>query len=351
MPGAGLGSNISGTIIRNDIADVLDPFSFVLSRGGFIGERICPYYGVRNRFGEFPKKLLTNFLKRVETKRMEDGTLNRIATSIGTTQYTTRPFGLEYPIDHLQEDTYRGIWNMELDGINMLQDVMAREYEIHIADLVQRASSYDGDDATWRIHTVSKPWNDPDALILDDIEDAMLKRDKKVPEANCLIVSKRLYRQFSRNNQILGRISSHGAGVSEMPSNVTMSRLADLFNVEYILIGKGYYDDSKELSTDSEDDDTDDIGYKNINLNNIWRDDVAELGWILPPGQKVTFQAPVFGYTLVWERGPGGRGEVIDMYQEPRRNGRVYRIQKNYEVKLVGNRATTQLRGLWQDPQ
>jgi hypothetical protein len=349
MPGAGLGANISGTIIRNDIADVLDPFSDVLSRNGFIGERICPYYGVRNRFGEFPKKLLTNFLKRVEIKRMEDGTLNRIATSIGMTQYTTRPFGLEYPIDHLQEETYRGVWNMEIEGINMLQDVMAREYEIHIAELVQKKEFYDTN--AWQVHTVTTPWNDPDALILDDIEAAMLKRDKRVPDANCLIVSKRLFRQFSRNNQILARISSSGAGVSEMPSNVTTTRLCDLFNVEYILVGKGYYDDSKELSTDSLDDGTDDIGYKNLNLNNIWKDDVAELGWILPPGAKPTFRKPVFGYTLVWERGPGGRGEVIDMYPEPRRNGRVYRIQKNYEVKLVGNLATTQLRGLWQDPQ
>ena len=328
MPGAGLGFVNNGSVIlRDDIGSVLDPYREVLSRNGFIAGRIAPIMPVQKQAGEFLKKPIAAFLKRIDTRRMEDGTLRRIHVSIASGTYFVRPYGIEYPVDEWNHAVYASDWDMILDGVEEMRDAMARDHEIAVAELVQQEDQYLEDD--WR-HLVAKiPWNNPQASILDDVEHLRQRNERRMIPPNVMICSDRVYRQFTRNHQILARINSEGAGTQSLPGQILRSQLCDLFHVDEILVGKGIYDDDNETTADAKVD--------LPTLKRIWKDENVLFGRVVPAGQRPSLRIPSYAYTLQWRRGPGGRGTQIDQYLEPQRQGWVIRARTNYEIQVFGN--------------
>jgi len=340
MPGAGLGFVNNGSVIlRDDIGSVLDPYREVLSRNGFIAGRIAPIMPVRRQTGEFLKKPIAAYLKRINTKRMEDGTLRRIHVSIASGTYYVRPYGLEYPVDEWNHAVYQSDWDMILDGVEEMRDAMARDHEISVAELVQDPDQYSED---WRYIEAPTPWNDPTATILDDIERLRQRNERKMIPPNVMICSDRLYRQFTRNNQIIARIESSGAGTQSLPGQILRSQLCDLFHVDEILVGKGIYDDTNETTADA--------AVDLPPLQRIWKDENVLFGRVVPAGQSPSLRIPSYAYTLQWRRGPGGRGTQIDQYYEPQRQGWVIRARTNYEIQVFGNMTYSMIKNTF-DPE
>lgn len=338
MPGAGLGAVNNGSeILRDDIGSVLDPWREVMSRNGFIGGRVSPILPVKRQAGSFKRRPIGGFLKRINTKRMSDGTLRRIYVSMADGTFFTRPFGLEYPVDEWDRAVYENDWDMVTDGVEELRDAMARDFEISVAELVQDPAQYE---ESWQHVDAEKAWNDPTSDIIGDVERLRQLHEQRMIPFNAMIVSDRVYRQMLYNHAIIARINSEGAGTQTLPEQITKRQLCSLFLLDEILIGKGVYDPTNETTADSETD-------LPMNLNRIWKDDTVELGRVLPAGQTPSLRKPSYSYTLQWNRGPGGRGEQVDQYYEHQRQGWVMRVRTNRQILIVGNKTYGQIRGTW----
>lgn len=149
---------------------------------------------------------------------------------------SARDYGLEDPIPQDDIDHAAGRFNPVEQAVEAIQDLLALDREVRTAKMVMNAANYAASNKT----TLSTPWTDPAADVIGDIhaaQDAVVYMD-----VNVMTLGMQDWRALSTHPQIVKAINRN-SGDSGI---VTRQQVADLFELEEILVGRSRVNTSKK---------------------------------------------------------------------------------------------------------
>jgi hypothetical protein len=215
--------------------------------------------------------------------------------------YAAEEYGLEMKIDDRERSNSALPADLDETGTEVLTDVLLNVREQRVASLVTNAANFPAG------HTVTllaaDQWTDPTSTPIDDIEAgrAQIRRASgSLP--NRILMGYEVWTKLKRNAQVLNELNGERA---------TVQNVAELFEVESILIGSVLYNTTTEGQTEV--------------LGDRWGKDV--LLYYQPP--RPNLRVPGFGYQLVVQP------LRVFRYREPRINCDVIRVTEIRAEKIV----------------
>jgi hypothetical protein len=154
--------------------------------------------------------------------------------------------------------------------------------------------------------TPGTTWDDDASDPLQDVENAREGIVKLIGrEPNVMVIGREVWTDLRHHPDLLDRIKYTSTGI------MTPQLLAQLFEVQKLLIGNAVYDSAQEGATAS-------LGF-------IWGKH-AWLGWVPPnPGLMI----PAAGYVFTWKR------RTIEAFRRIEEKSNAYRAEQNYDVKVT----------------
>lgn len=165
------------------------------------------------------------------------GSVNKTSFTSTETPASVEDFGLEDPIPNDDIDNAPENYDPKGHSAMMLTDLIELDREKRVADLVFGAGTYGTNNklALTGTDVFSDPASDPIAIIMDSL-DSMIMR------ANVMTIGRVGFSALARNPKILKAInkSSGDSGVA------TRQQIADLFELEEILVGESFFNANKK---------------------------------------------------------------------------------------------------------
>lgn len=294
--------------LRPDIADSFMEFDLAAELGGYVANKVFPVVEVASQAGTFGKIPLEQLLKKRETKRAPGGGFSRSEFSFETAAYACQQHGAEEPVDDVEKAMYAEFFDAELvAGQRALADVM-RNAEDRIADAVFNTSTWTGSSLTT---SITNEWDDfSNATPINDVEAAVQQiYDNSGLWANALVINKKVFRNLRLCDQIRDRVSSSGAGSSEMQGNITVQQLAQAFDLRHIIVAGGSENTANEGQSAS--------------ISPIWSGEYAMVCRVAETGD---FKEPCIGRTFHWGAAGSTIGGTVDSYREEQTMSEIIRV-------------------------
>lgn len=173
-------------------------------------------------------------------KRSPGGEANKISRSVSSDTYFSNNYALKYPVTLEDRENADPIYRQNLinDAAGYVSRKLALGWEVRVRDLcftTANVGSSAGVNSAWSDPANSNPIGDI-TTALDNVQDTTGTRP------NRLVFGLAAWRSLRRNNQILNRIfgTNNGGG---FPS---VAQVANLLEVEQILVGQAYYNSAEE---------------------------------------------------------------------------------------------------------
>lgn len=297
--------------LRPDIKEAMKLFSLELNAKRMIGLRVFPVMEVDKQGGSFPKVKVESLLKLVDTARASGGGYHLAETDFEDDTYATKENGITIPVDRRNKAIYSE-FQSAVSTAAFARNIVMTNHEMRVASAVF-------DTATFTPTNASHAWSAlSSAEPILDVEGGVQRLYDKGIVANALIMSWKTFRNLRNIDQVIDRITSSGAGNAAKPSDITAAMLAQVFDLEYILVGGAQYNAAKEGQPAS--------------LQSIWSDNYCAVTRVAEPGS--TFEDASIGRTFHW----GGDGSSIDgtietYYDDDIRGDKVrYRMETQEKV-------------------
>lgn len=302
--------------LRPDLAAFFE-FNVDMEKAGYIGTKVLPVVETALQADNPGKLPLEALLFQADTKRNSGGDYNRGSWKFETFSYATEENGWEEPIDARDVARYRNLIDVESVAAMRAMNVVARNQEQRIANLVFNTSTWTGASLTTAI---TNEWDDfVNAVPLTDVEAAV----KKVYEgsglwANALVVNRQVFRNLRNCDQVIERIQSAGAGNPTKASDVTAQMLALAFDLEYVLVAGGSKNGAAEGQTASP--------------SQIWS---GEYAMVCKVATSNDMKEPCIGRTFHWSEDGSLIGGAIEEYEDARTRGRVLRVRHDTDEVIM----------------
>ena len=163
---------------------------------------------------------------------------------------------------------------------------------------------------------ITNEWDDAtNAVPVTDVEAAVQNvYDGSGLWPNALIVNKKVFRNLRLCDQIRDRISSSGAGSSEAAGNITAQQLAEVFDLQYILVAGG----SENTANEGQD----------ASISQIWSDEYA---MVCKVATSEDFKEPCVGRTCHWGEDGSSAGGTVESYYEPASRSDIIRVRHDVD--------------------
>jgi hypothetical protein len=292
--------------LRPDLASSLEEFDLQADRAGFIGLRVAPVIEVAKPSGNFGKVPIEQLLQTRDTKRAPGSGYSRGKFTFTSASFATAEHGAEEAVDDREAKIYNNYLNAELIATARARDAVLRNFEIRMAALIFNSSTWTGETLTTAVGTA---WTShDDATPVDDVEAAVLRVwGNSGLWPNALIMNRVVYRHLRQCAQVIDRITSGGAGQAAKAGDITPALLAQVFDVEEIIIAGSAKNTANIAATAS--------------LSSIWGNGYCMVGRVCrsadprEPGLARTFHygedGSSIGSTLESYRDETVRGDVI----------------------------------------
>ena len=284
---------------------IVDPVLTELARGyqneAFVGTELFPIVPVTKEAGKVPQFGKEAF-KLYRTERGLGADPNRISPEgRDWIEFQTEEHAIEYPIDHREEE--EDIFDHEQYATQLVMDVIQLRREKAIADTAQDLSIYpvtqkvtlSGTDQ-WTDYTNSDPIE-----VVKDMKSTLRKAIGREP--NVLLLGPDTFSALRDHPKIIERIKYSQKGI------VTTDLLAQIFDIERVVVGAGLYADEDGKFVD------------------LWQDN-AILAYVSRRGTRFD---PSFAYTFRKKGQP-----VIYKYDAPNGLVRFVLGTDNFCIKVVG---------------
>lgn len=303
--------------LRPDLGASLEEFNLAMDRNGFIGLRILPVIDVAEPSGTFGIIPVESLLQNRDTLRAPGSGYNRQKWAFESSSYATEENGAEDPVDDKEATLYRNYFDAELIATERVRDVVLRNQEKRIADLVFNATTFTGATLTTAIGT---EWSDTiNSTPLDDVEAALRKVwDLSGFWPRVLIINQHVYRNLRNNAQIIDRISSQGAGGQTRASDINKSALAQVLDLDEVIVASGTKNTALEGQTPV--------------FAEIWSSEYAMLARVAS-GNDV--REPALGRTFHWSADGSEIGAHIESYRDETVRGQIIRARHETAEKLL----------------
>lgn len=296
--------------LRPDLGSFME-FDLAASRAGFIGLSVLPVLNVPKQSSPFGKITLESMLQQRDTKRAPGGGYNRARFEFDADSYSCEEHGAEEPVDDREAEMYSEYFEAESLAALRARDIVLRNYEQRVASLVFDSGSYTPTG-------VSTEWSTASAVPLTDVETQVQALFALGVKANALVITWNVFRNLRNCTQILDRITASGAGGQIEPDKITPAKLAELFDLKYVLVGDAQKNTAQEGQTAS--------------LSTIWDDEYAAIMRI-PETRDI--REPCFGRTFHWSADGSQIGGTMESYRDETVRSDVIRCRMDTDEKVL----------------
>ena len=222
------------TTLRPDLASFTQ-LDLEMQQRGYVGTRILPSFPVSTSGGVFSVIKLASLLAaaNADTKRTSTGGYNQGNWEWEVRNYATAENGWEEPIDEREANMYANYLNLE-------EVAAARAWE-HVLNSLERriiAATVGATVTAGRTSAATAVWtNKASATPIDDVitaQDAVWLRTGMWPRT--VTMSRRAFRACRLTNQVVASLNSAGAGRASNQANITKEVLAELFDVDQVIV-------------------------------------------------------------------------------------------------------------------
>lgn len=281
----------------------------------YIGDEISPRIKVPNKSDSYSKWPIDTWFRRPSTtgiKRAPGAPFKRRDFDVGTGNYKTEQFGIEFPLDDSIKTNADAAFRMEQVPVEILTEDVVREREIRLAALLGSTANL-----TQNITLAgASQWNDVNSNIVKHIEDACDTIFSAIGRApNLVSFPRQVWRSVKHHPDLLDRIKYK----DRKEPTVSRANIEEIFSDSFdpatkILIPKAIYDSSAEGQSST--------------LTPIWGKDVL-IAYIAP---SPTLEQPSLTNTLEF------MGITTVRYREEKIDSDVFRVMEDVQEALVDAR-------------
>lgn len=303
--------------LRPDLASSLEEFDLLMDSSGFISHRVLPVIDVGAQSGNFGKIPLEELLKNRTTKRAPGSAYNRGHWKFETGTFATEEHGFEEPIDDREARAYAAYFDAEVMATTRCQRIIAENQEKRVADLVFNTTTWTGASLTT---SVSNEWDDAtNATPIADVEAAVQKvYDGSGLWANALVITRKVFRNLRNCDEVIERIHASGSGDRVRASDITVQQLAQVFDLDYILVGGGSKNSADEGQAAS--------------VAPVWS---GEYAMVCRVATGSDFREPCIGRIFHWS---GDSSEIdgrVEMYRDEVVRSDVVRVRHDVDEQIL----------------
>ena len=302
---------------RPDIAGSMMQYDLEASRRGFIGTQVLPVMEVgvdSSQYGIIP---LEELLQNRETARAPGAPYSRGTGKFTKKNFATEEHGTEEAVDAKRAKIYRNYLDAEVVAAKKCRDIVLRNQEKRCADLLFDATTWTGAALTTG---VTDEWDDYDnATPIADVDAA----NRKVFEnsgmyANALVINRNVFMNLRHCAEILDRIASSGAGNRTLPTDVTVQMLAQVFDLDYVLVGGGAQNTANEAQA--------------RDISHIWSGEYASVCRIATEPENI--EEPCVGRTFHYSEDGSEIGTIIETYWNEDRRSNIVRARHDVDERI-----------------
>jgi hypothetical protein len=300
---------------RPDLAESFMEFDLAMDARGFVANRVFPVIEVAKQSGNFGKIPIEQLLQARVTKRAPGGGYARGNWTFEPATYACEEHGAEEPVDDREATMYSDYFDAEVIAAQRAYSAVLRNAEQRVADAVFNATTF----ASYTT-ALTNEWDDAtNAVPLTDVEAAVQSvYDQSGLWANALIVNRKVFRNLRNCDQIKDRIASSGAGSSNAAGNVGVQQLAELFDLDYIIVAGSSKNSANEGQAASP--------------AQIWSGEYAMVCRVAT-GQD--FREPCIGRTFHWSEDGSSIGGTVETYREESVRSDVVRVRHDVDEVML----------------
>lgn len=227
--------------LRPDLAETLFEFDLQANQAGLVGQFIAPVIEVAKPFGQYPVVKLKELLKKRDTRRQNDGSYARGDGKGDKDTYFTEEHGFEEPVDDREAEMYGDWWDAEQLAAERTRDVVLRNYDERIVNMVTNAS----------VVTAAPPetalgWNQPNSKPIDDVTAARIAcRNRTGFVPNVMVLEWEAYEHLRSNEQIIERLKYSGH-TNPNKDNITEMALAQALALDEVKVANAMTNTANE---------------------------------------------------------------------------------------------------------
>ena len=249
---------------------------------GMIVDRILPTVPVMNQ-SDLIKTYSQADLYRIENAKRSPGTeANRIQLQVGSDYYFANNYALKgfVPIEDRKNADPGFIRDLEVGKVESIKDKLMMGWELRVAQTVTTSTNVN------TVYTVGSGWTDlVNADPFGDLNTALdYSWDSTGYRANRMVIGEQAWRNLSRNENIINKVNATGVEGGDM--NAKQRQIAELFELEEVLVGRAQYNSADEGIA--------------LNLTPMWSDTV----FLYYAPARPSLEEPSYGYSFRWTK-PG----------------------------------------------
>jgi hypothetical protein len=303
---------------RPDLATFLE-FDLESERAGYIATQVLPVMSVASQAGNFGKIKLAELLQQRQTKRAPGSGYARGSWTFDKATYATEEHGAEEPVDDREAKMYAEYFDAEQVSTMRAFSSVLRNAEERVANAVFNATTWSGGALTTAITNEWDSNHKTNAIPIDDVEGAVNKvYDASGLWPNALIINRRVFRNLRNLDQIIERINSEGAGNASKPSDITTAMLAQVFDLDYVIVAGTSKNGAKEGQTASP--------------TQIWSSEYAMVCRIATGNDM---REPCIGRTFHWSNDGSSIGGTVESYRDEAIRGNVIRVRHDVDEVIL----------------
>lgn len=302
--------------LRPDIKDAMTAFDVMMNQKRMIARQVFPIIDTEEQAGSYPKITIESMMKSADTARASGGNYNYTEFEFTDDTFATKENGITVKVDRRKKSIYSN-FGLELVAGKVAQSTVLINQERRVANLLLDTGTFTPDHSRvpWATIATAKP--------LTDVEEQVQTLYGNGIIANALIVSWKVFRNLRNTVQIIDRITSSGAGNPAKPDDITLQMLAQVFDLQYVIVGGAQYNSAKEGQS--------------ATLSPIWSDSYAVVTRVA--GEGDTIEEPCCGRTFHW----GGDGSTpegtFETYYDEDVRGDKLRYRLETQEKLMYSQA------------
>jgi len=303
--------------LRPDITDAFEELSLEQEMEGYIASRVLPIFDVEHQSGTYPVIPIEELLKSPDTKRSNRGAYNRREWKFKDVLYRCEEHGEEGPVDERAKNIYKEFFDAEVQTVSILRGDVMRAAEQRVSSLIFDPTAFAS-----QTTNVTNEWDSNHVSDANPIEDVKVATfaiyDRTGVWPNALVINRKVFKNLKTLDVIKAAIESSGAGSASKQSEITASQLAQVFDLDEVIVAGGSVNTANEGRA--------------AEISQIWS---SQYAMVTKVAKTNRFVEPCIGRTLHW----GGDGSVpdgtVDQYPSDEVRADIYRVRHDtHEKKL-----------------
>lgn len=303
----------SGTTLqRPDLAAMAWEYNLDAPLQGFIGTEIMPFFTVSEQSADYPVLPIEAFLKLQDTARRPRGAYQRSDYEFETDTYSCSENGWEEPLDDVERKLYSRYFDADEVAIKRAMDMVLRNQEKRIADLVFNTANITNTGAVtteWDTAATATPR-------ADVLGAKTTLREATGVQIDSLAMSLKVFENLLLTAELTDTYQNT-APIQSFPMEAQIRVIAQYFQVANLYIGGAQYDTAKKGQSYS--------------LSDLWDDEYVLL---FKKSSGMDLQQAALGRTFLWDQ-DSPSNIVTETYREENVRSDVYRVRQYTDEELI----------------